>query len=265
MISRSEANRAQAPQHALAAHPASDDDALTLHLLPATHAVPRVSRGLYRFCLATEFLLLFIAIPLLLFFHWDTAVPPLPALWIVAGYCLLILLRDPAFDRRQLWNAAPFRRQLPQVLGLFLAGAAVLAALVHTYAPSLFLILPRTHPGSWLIVLALYTAISVYPQALIYRAFLFHRYRPLLPSSPRPSNERTRSLILILASGATFALVHILFHNWIAVALTFPGGILFARRFDNTRSLALSSFEHALYGCFLFTIGLGQFFYVRVV
>jgi hypothetical protein len=27
----------------------------------------------------------------------------------------------------------------------------------------------------------------------------------------------------------------------------------------------VSSIEHALYGCFLFTIGLGQFFYVRVV
>jgi uncharacterized protein len=59
--------------------------------------------------------------------------------------------------------------------------------------------------------------------------------------------------------------MHILFHNWIALALTFPGGILFALRYCNTRSLAVSSLEHALYGCFLFTIGLGQFFYVRAV
>jgi membrane protease YdiL (CAAX protease family) len=146
------------------------------------------------------------------------------------------------------------------MLGLFVAGAAAIAALVFLYAPKLFLILPRTHPGPWLLVLLLYTVVSVYPQELIYRAFLFHRYRPLLTPSPRAG-----TLILILVSGSTFALMHILFHNWIAVALTAPGGLLFAWRYARTKSLALSSFEHALYGCFLFTIGLGQFFYVRVV
>jgi membrane protease YdiL (CAAX protease family) len=105
-----------------------------------------------------------------------------------------------------------------------------------------------------------YPLFSVYPQGLIYRAFFFHRYRPLLRVAPQ-----TRSWILILVSAATFALMHILFHNWIALALTFPGGILFALRYCNTRSLCVSSLEHALYGCFLFTIGLGQFFYVKVV
>jgi hypothetical protein len=266
-------NRARAPQNpvpipvAAQSAPANEilageilDETLTIHLLPPRPLAPPVPRTLYQTFLATEFLLLFVAIPLVLFFHWDTAVPPLPALWIVAAYCLLILLRDPTFDRRQLWNAAPFRKQLPQMLGLFVAGAAAIAALVFVYAPHLFLILPRTHPRAWLIVLALYTTLSVYPQSLIYRAFLFHRYAPLLTPSPR-----TRSLLLILLSGAAFALVHILFHNWIAIALTAPGGLLFAWRYARTKSLALSSFEHALYGCFLFTIGLGQFFYVRVV
>lgn len=259
-------NRARAPQNALGTQGAPADETLTIHLLPALSATQSQPgpRALYRFFLATEFLLLFIAIPLLLFFHWDTAVPPLPALWIVAVYCLLALLRDPTFDRHQLWNTGPFRKQLPRMLGLFLAGAAAIAALVHTYAPSLFLDLPRHHTQAWLIVLALYTTLSVYPQSLIYRAFLFHRYRQLLTPG-RLSDPHTRSLILILVSGCTFALVHILFHNWIAVALTFPGGILFARRYNDTRSLALSSIEHALYGCFLFTIGLGQFFYVRAV
>jgi membrane protease YdiL (CAAX protease family) len=106
-----------------------------------------------------------------------------------------------------------------------------------------------------------YPLFSVYPQGLIYRAFFFHRYRPLVEACA----PLVRAWLLIVVSGATFALMHILFHNWIAVALTFPGGILFAVRYCNTRSLAVSSIEHALYGCFLFTIGLGQFFYVRVV
>jgi uncharacterized protein len=213
-----------------------------------------------RLFLLAEFLILLIGIPLALFFGLAGHLPPLPLLWIVAAYCLTVLLRDPAFDRRQLWNAAPLRRELPQILALFAAGVVIVAVLVRLYAPSLFLALPRTHPGFWAIIMVGYPALSVYPQGLIYRAFLFHRYRRLLPGSPA-----ARSAILIGASAVTFSLMHILFHNWIALALTLPGGILFAARYANTRSLAVSSFEHALYGCLLFTIGLGQFFYVRVV
>lgn len=213
-----------------------------------------------RLFLLSEFLALFIGLPLALFFGLATSLPPLPILWVVAAYCLVVLLRDPTFDRRQLWNASPLRQQLPQILALFAAGVAIVAILVRQYAPNLFLVLPRTHPRLWEFIIVGYPMFSVYPQGLIYRSFFFHRYRPLLQVSPE-----TRSWILILTSAGTFALMHILFHNWIALALTFPGGILFAVRYCNTRSLYVSSLEHALYGCFLFTIGLGQFFYVQTV
>lgn len=66
---------------------------------------------------------------------------------------------------------------------------------------------------------------------------------------------------MIVASAAAFAFLHIIFRNWLAVGLTFAGGLLFAARYAGTGSLATSSFEHALYGCWLFTIGLGQYFY----
>jgi len=213
-----------------------------------------------RLFLATEFLLLFIGIPAALFFGLASSLPPLPILWIVAGYCLTVLLRDPSFERRQLWNAAPLAKQLPQILALFIAGVTVVSVLVHQYAPELFLSLPRHRPRLWATIMAGYPLFSVYPQGIIYRAFFFHRYRRLLDGDPV-----LRSWAMILISAATFALMHILFHNWIALALTFPGGILFAVRYCNTRSLCVSSLEHALYGCFLFTIGLGQFFYVKVV
>jgi uncharacterized protein len=45
------------------------------------------------------------------------------------------------------------------------------------------------------------------------------------------------------------------------VALTFAGGLLFAWRYKTTGSLFTSSLEHALYGCWFFTIGIGQYFY----
>jgi membrane protease YdiL (CAAX protease family) len=59
--------------------------------------------------------------------------------------------------------------------------------------------------------------------------------------------------------------MHIVFRNPLAMALTFAGGILFAWRYEKTGSLFVSSFEHALYGCFLFTIGLGRYFYARAI
>jgi uncharacterized protein len=202
-----------------------------------------------------EFVLLFVALPLVVFSGFVTSIPPLYILWGAAAYGLVMLWRDPSFDLGQLWKAAPLRRQLPQMLALFGAGVVVIAVLVREYDPHLFLILVRSHPRSWALIMLLYPFVSVYPQAIIYRAYLFHRYRRLLH----------KPWMMIVVSAAAFALVHIIFHNWIAVALTFPGGILFARRYMETRSLCVSSVEHALYGCFLFTVGLGQFFGVQVI
>ena len=100
-------------------------------------------------------------------------------------------------------------------------------------------------------VMVAYPVLSVYPQGLLYRAFFFERYATLFPDK----------WAMIVASAAAFAFLHIIFRNSLAVALTFAGGILFAARYAETGSLATSSFEHALYGCWLFTVGLGQYFY----
>ena len=99
--------------------------------------------------------------------------------------------------------------------------------------------------------MVLYPVLSVYPQGLLYRAFFFDRYADLFPGK----------WTMILASAAAFAFMHIVFRNWPAVALTFAGGLLFAVRYAETGSLTTSCFEHALYGCWLFTVGLGQYFY----
>jgi membrane protease YdiL (CAAX protease family) len=96
-----------------------------------------------------------------------------------------------------------------------------------------------------------YPVLSVYPQGVLYRAFFFERYAPLFPGR----------WMMILASAAAFAFLHVIFRNPLAPAITFAGGLLFAARYAATGSLATSCLEHALYGCWLFTVGLGQFFY----
>lgn len=211
-----------------------------------------------RTLLAVEFLAIFAGIPLTLFFSRQVILP-FPVLWLVTAYCLVALYRDPEFSRSELWNPHPLRSHLAAILLFFALGIATIGGLVYEFAPALLFAFVRAHPFTWGLVMLLYPVLSVYPQGIIYRAFLLHRYRNRAGSSQQQKWE------LILLSALAFSLMHIVFRNWIAVALTFAGGILFARRHLETRSLFVSSFEHALYGCFVFTIGLGQFFYMRLV
>jgi membrane protease YdiL (CAAX protease family) len=200
--------------------------------------------------LAAEFLLIFVGLPLGYRFS-PVRVPALPLLWLVAGYALWQLFRNPRFDRARLWRFAPLRRELRSILVMFVVGAAGIGLGLWLFAPNLAWSLLRQSPMFWAVVMVAYPVLSVYPQGLLYRAFLFERYAALFPGR----------WATICASAAAFAFLHIIFRNWLAVDLTIAGGLLFAWRYDRTRSLAVSGFEHALYGCWLFTVGLGQYFF----
>jgi membrane protease YdiL (CAAX protease family) len=203
-----------------------------------------------RSALWLEFLVLFVGLPLA-YRYAPVKIPALPLLWVVAGYAGWRLLADPLFDRARLWNFAQLPGRLGAILGIFALVAFALWLGVRRFAPDLEWSFVRQHPGFWAVVMVAYPVVSVYPQGLLYRAFFFDRYAALFPGK----------WATILASAAAFAFLHIVFRNWLAVALTFAGGLLFAARYADTGSLAASSFEHALYGCWLFTVGLGQFFY----
>jgi hypothetical protein len=208
--------------------------------------------------LIVEFLAIFVGVPLTLVLT-PPVVPPIPVLWLASAYGLIALYRDPEFPRAQLWNPRPLRSHLVSILLMFVLGAVVIAGLIYESAPGLLFNFVRAHPLLWAGVMLLYPVLSVYPQGVLFRAFLLHRYRNLAA----PLQQEKWALILL--SALAFSLMHIVFRNWVAVVLTFAGGILFARRHLETRSLFVSSFEHALYGCFVFTVGLSQFFYVRLV
>ena len=64
-----------------------------------------------RIYLWVEFVVLFICIPCVVAF---TPLRDflLVNLWIVALGCLIYLMRNRQFDRRQLWNAEPLRRSI---------------------------------------------------------------------------------------------------------------------------------------------------------
>ena len=203
-----------------------------------------------RSLLIVEFLSVFVALPLAYCFS-PVRVPALPLLWLVTGYALWQLLRDPRFDRAHLWNPAPLPDHLGSILAIFAFVAAGLWLGVHRFAPQLEWSFVRSNPTFWAIVMVAYPVLSVYPQGILYRAFFFERYATLFPGK----------WTMIVASAAAFAFLHIIFRNTLAVALTFAGGLLFAFRYAETNSLLTSSVEHALFGCWLFTVGLGQYFY----
>lgn len=203
-----------------------------------------------RTLLIVEFVVIFVLLPLAFRFATER-IPALLALWVVVGYALWQLLRAPRFDRARLWNAAQILPHLASILAIFAASAFVLWLCVHHFAPRLEWILIRQQPAFWLLVMLAYPVLSVYPQGLLFRAFFFERYATLFPGK----------WTMIVASAVAFAFLHIVFRNPLAVALTFVGGLLFAGRYQQTRSLAASSLEHALYGCWLFTVGLGPYFY----
>ncbi|MDX1388111.1 MAG: CPBP family intramembrane glutamic endopeptidase [Acidobacteriota bacterium] len=204
--------------------------------------------------LFAEYVVLFVGAPLA-YVSDLIPLPPIPALWILSGACLAILLGARDFDRRRLWNARRLRVRLLRALLPFLFAAPLLFVMTATVAPEKLFGMIRERPVLWGTLMVLYPVLSVYPQGLVYRAFIFHRYRPLF------RNRWMR----IVASALAFSMVHVIFENWIAPLLTLAGGLLFAWTYARTRSALVASFQHALFGCFSFTIGLGWFFYYAAV
>jgi membrane protease YdiL (CAAX protease family) len=196
-----------------------------------------------------ELLACFLAAPALLVFLPGIAI--LPTVVVAALLAVVGLRRDPSFDRRQLWSFRAPRPVLLALLARTIVGCALLTVLVLVWQPARLFFLPRHHPLSWLAIVLGYPLLSVYPQELLYRAFFFQRYRALFP----------RHAGRIAASALLFGYGHIVLHNAPSIALTLVGGLLFGLTYERTRSLPLASLEHAIYGSWLFTVGLGDFFY----
>jgi membrane protease YdiL (CAAX protease family) len=200
--------------------------------------------------LALEFAVVFVSVPLLIYYR---RIPnlPIPYLLIIALLAFFVLRSDPAFRLSQLtvWaNARPFLTAILIRDAVCLVGLGIA---VYLLAPQLLFSLIRRSPRLWALIFVLYPLISVYPQELLYRAYFFHRYQPLFG----------RGWGLMAASALAFGFVHIIFRNWLAVGLCVTGGFLFSLTYQTSGSFLLACLDHAIFGNFLFTIGLGQFFY----
>jgi len=216
---------------------------------PTGPLVPATGGRLY---LALELALFFVAVPIFLFVYRRLfAEYVIPSIVLVAAGCLIVLLLDPELDRRRLWNAAELWPRFRHTLLFFVPAAAALGVIFAVVEPERLFGLPLRSPTLWLLVMVLYPVVSVYPQELIFRTFIFHRYRFLFPNR----------WAMIVASGVIFGLAHLFFGSWIAPVLSAVGGVRFAYTYARTDSTLQASLEHGLWGDFLFTVGLGWYFY----
>lgn len=199
-----------------------------------------------RLALGAEFLLFFALLPVS--FTWDYSI------WIKAAlalgglvYIVVRLVKDPDKPLKpyKSYDLKPFAKRIGVQ---FVSIALVTTAYVYFMAPQSLFCVPKTAPGLFVAILGVYTFLSVWPQELIYRTYFFSRFATLFPSKG----------ILIFVNAIVFSLAHIFFRNTLVTVLTFIGGLLFAYTYFKTRSTLLVTIEHALYGNWLFTVGMGD-------
>lgn len=192
-----------------------------------------------------EFFIIFILIPVSFALQFPVWIKMIASI-IGFAYIIYILLKveNNKFKMRPHINWKQFWRFT--LVKLFGIGIITTLYMYIVDYQNLFVVI-KTKPLMWVTILFIYSVFSVYPQELIYRTFFFQRYESLFRSH----------LLFVLVNAAVFSLAHIFFKNTLVMFLTFIGGILFALTFKKTKSTLLVSIEHAIYGCWLFTVGMG--------
>lgn len=201
--------------------------------------------------LAVEFFLLCIVLPTIIIV-FKLAPYMFTFLWATALYCWFFVLRPEKSFRRDVWKwEAVTWAALRPILLRWVAACIGMTAFLYVVDPARMFELVLEKPYLVLSLFLLYPIVSALPQELIFCSFFFRRYAPFFKT------ERS----MILASALVFAYAHVLFINWVAPLLSLIAGLIFAHTYAKSRSLALVTIEHGLYGNYLFFVGLGWYFF----
>lgn len=205
-----------------------------------------------RLMLAAELAALAVGMPLAFGYAvYHLAVPFTLMMLPPFAACILYLSTDRSFSFPREFARGIRRRELISIAVVFVAVGSLLTAWVLLDDPRQFLALPSDKPTAWANLVVLYPLLSALPQEIAYRTFFFHRYAPLFARRP---------WLAVAANGAMFGFAHIIYGSAVSVGLAAVLGLVLAWRYWHTRSLWLVWLEHALWGNFIFTIGLGHYF-----
>lgn len=204
--------------------------------------------------LLAEFAVLFVFVPLFLF-AVGTRVGIYASIWGGGFYAFLILRRMPGFSFHNLWHGDGWKAAAKRFAFIrFLVLTLLLTLLTLILVPERFMRFPLERFPLWLAVMVLYPPLSIVPQELLFRSFFFARYGAVLEKLGKPA-------IAVLINGLAFGFSHLVLNNWIAPTFTVIGGTIIAHSFQQHRSLKWAVVEHALYGCWIFTVGIGWYFF----
>lgn len=196
--------------------------------------------------LLTEFFLLFILLPTSFALDYSIWIK-MPLALAGFAYIIFILKRVERISFR-IKRGIDWRAFAKRLLITFMVIAIITSAYVIYEDASALFYVPKNNPQLFIIILFIYTFLSVWPQEVIYRTFFFIRYEPLFKSKS----------LFVFVNAVLFSLAHVFFKNTLVIILTFLGGLLFGLSYLKFRSTTLVSIEHALYGNWLFTVGMGQ-------
>ncbi|WP_299181458.1 CPBP family glutamic-type intramembrane protease [uncultured Aquimarina sp.] len=200
---------------------------------------PTFTRGI-------ELFFLFVLLPVSFLFTYPILVKV--GLTVAGFIYILVYLRKSRllklkFPDKTFWK--PFWKETVIKLAIIVI---ITSLYVFWVAPDkLFSVLIKK-PILWGVILIVYTFLSVWPQELIYRTFFYDRYENLIKSK----------WLFVFLNAILFSLAHIFLRSFLVQLLTFLGGLLFAFTYQRTKSTTLVSIEHAIYGNWLFTVGMGD-------
>ena len=203
--------------------------------------------------LGIEFLLLFFCVPLLIYFD-DKLVHPSAILLPIVLLLGIYLWRNPEFAFRDLVRIKLTRSDIIRSIVVFVITGIVLSLSVYVFDRENLFNLFRSNILIWILLCIFYPVFSAYMQEIIFRTFLFLRYKALFQS------RRT----MILASGIAFSFVHIVYYSALSMIITFFGGIFLAYVYDKTRSVLFTAILHGIFGDLIFTVGLGHYFWLDI-
>tara|TARA_R110002096_G_scaffold432067_1_gene648208 strand:+ start:19873 stop:20499 length:627 start_codon:yes stop_codon:yes gene_type:complete len=194
----------------------------------------------------SEFFIIFILVPVSFSINFS------PWIKLIIGflgfiYVIYVLLKIEKLSFKVSKNIRWKRFWKEIVIKLFVIMILTTLFVWITNKDALFNIL-LNKPKLWIFILFVYSLFSVYPQELIYRTFYFQRYQSLIPNIK----------LFIFINAVVFTLAHLFFKNTLVIILTFLGGLIFAFTYKRNKSTLLVSIEHAIYGSWLFTVGMGD-------
>tara|TARA_R100000935_G_scaffold58415_2_gene95391 strand:- start:70344 stop:70982 length:639 start_codon:yes stop_codon:yes gene_type:complete len=195
--------------------------------------------------LLSEFFILFILLPVSLAIPFN--------IWVKVGMVLigfvyiLIVLKKAENINFQIKKNINWKYLGRRILVTFVLVTVATTAYVWFQDKEALFYVPINKPKLYVAILFIYTFLSVWPQEIIYRTFFFERYEALFENKT----------LFIFINALVFSLAHLFFRNTLVLVLTFIGGIIFGFTYLKFRSTTAVSIEHAVYGNWLFTVGMG--------